>query len=179
MVSSYEGSQGMYWHIYAQAILKTTGADDDCSLGGHLTHKSDDSIWTLFWPNRAGIWTIQSWKAQMPGGEGGCWSFELIRAHFCQIRITTLDSKLKYQLCYSSHGSKICLIRGQIYRKECLEKAKKRMIYHSDSISKRDHDHHTHQRTHASPMFIHGRNMNTWFIDAKLLSNQLTCFFGS
>lgn len=34
----------MYWHVYTQAILKTTGTDDDCYFGGHLTHKSDDSI---------------------------------------------------------------------------------------------------------------------------------------
>jgi len=24
----------MCWHVYTQALLKTTGADDDCSLGG-------------------------------------------------------------------------------------------------------------------------------------------------
>ena len=24
----------MCWHVYTQALLKTTGADNDCSLGG-------------------------------------------------------------------------------------------------------------------------------------------------
>ena len=31
---SYKGSRNMCWHVYTQALLKMTGADDHCSLGG-------------------------------------------------------------------------------------------------------------------------------------------------
>ena len=34
----------MCWHVCTQALSKTAGADDDCSLGGHLTDKSDDRV---------------------------------------------------------------------------------------------------------------------------------------
>ena len=43
--SSYKGSRDMCWHVYTQALLKTTGADDDCSLGEAFDrHPTDDSI---------------------------------------------------------------------------------------------------------------------------------------
>ena len=30
--SLYKGSRGMCWHVYSQALFKTTGPDVDCSL---------------------------------------------------------------------------------------------------------------------------------------------------
>jgi len=32
----------MCWHVYSQALLKTTGPDVDCSFRALLTDKSDD-----------------------------------------------------------------------------------------------------------------------------------------
>ena len=34
IVSILELSRDMCWYVCTQALLKTTGADDDCSLGG-------------------------------------------------------------------------------------------------------------------------------------------------
>ena len=38
--SSYKGSRNMCWHFYTQALLETTGADDDC-YGGDLGQNSE------------------------------------------------------------------------------------------------------------------------------------------
>ena len=37
-------SRNMCWHVYTQALLKMTGADDHCSLGGAFDRKSDDKV---------------------------------------------------------------------------------------------------------------------------------------
>jgi len=40
----------MFWHVYTQVSLKTTGADDDCSVGGSFVKTEIDSISVHFYP---------------------------------------------------------------------------------------------------------------------------------
>ena len=45
-------------YVYTQVILKTTAADDDCSLGVTVRETNPTialGIWTLFWPEGSGI----------------------------------------------------------------------------------------------------------------------------
>ena len=47
----------MCWHAYKQILLKTTGGEDDCFLGGAYDDKSNYKVEHLntFWPEGAGI----------------------------------------------------------------------------------------------------------------------------
>ena len=44
------GLRDMFWHVYTQVSLKTTGADDDCSVGGSFVKTEIDSISVHFYP---------------------------------------------------------------------------------------------------------------------------------
>ena len=40
----------MFWYVYTQVSLKTTGVDDDCSVGGSFVKTEIDSISVHFYP---------------------------------------------------------------------------------------------------------------------------------